>query len=194
MARSNKESIFKMIGASNHTEDIREINDYYATDPVAIDYLLMEEDFNNHIWECACGGGSMSRRLKKYGYDVFSTDIVMRDDYADKLIDFMNDELPSFNGDIITNPPYTYVCDFVLKALNTVEEGHKVAMFLKIQALEGQERYERIYKNYPPKTIYVFIKRIQCAKNNIFQGSSAVCYAWFVWEKGFKGTTSLKWI
>ena len=24
-------------------------------------------------------------------------------------------------------------------------------------------------------------------------GGSAVAYAWFVWEKGFKGTTKLKW-
>ena len=25
-------------------------------------------------------------------------------------------------------------------------------------------------------------------------GSSAVCYAWFVWEKGFKGETIIRWI
>lgn len=56
MARAYKDSIFRTIGASNHTASEREINDYYATDPKAIDYLLMEEEFSCNIWEPACGG------------------------------------------------------------------------------------------------------------------------------------------
>ena len=37
----NKNSIFKTLGASNHTTKERENNDYYATDPIAIDSLIM---------------------------------------------------------------------------------------------------------------------------------------------------------
>ena len=51
-------SIFKQIGASNHCEDEREKNDYYATNPKAIDDLLEVETFDKNIWECANGGGS----------------------------------------------------------------------------------------------------------------------------------------
>ena len=36
----NGNSLFKCLGASNHTDKERERNDYYATDPVAIDKLL----------------------------------------------------------------------------------------------------------------------------------------------------------
>lgn len=36
----NGKSIFTTLGASNHTEKEREINDYYATDPIAVDALL----------------------------------------------------------------------------------------------------------------------------------------------------------
>lgn len=36
----NGKSIFTTLGASNHTDKEREINDYYATDPIAIDALL----------------------------------------------------------------------------------------------------------------------------------------------------------
>lgn len=136
----------------------------------------------------------MSNRLKEYGYNVYSTDLIMRDNYADDLVDFINDELEEFDGDIITNPPYSFVCEFVLKSLALIKPNHKVAMFLKLTALEGQRRYKEIYKDNPPKTIYVFINRIACAKDNNFKGSSAVCYAWFVWEKGFKGHPTLKWI
>lgn len=36
----NGKSTFITLGASNHTNKEREINDYYATDPIAIDALL----------------------------------------------------------------------------------------------------------------------------------------------------------
>ena len=36
----NKNSIYKTLGASNHTDKEREVNDYYATSPIAIDKLL----------------------------------------------------------------------------------------------------------------------------------------------------------
>lgn len=55
------ESAFKQIGASNHCADQREENDYYATDPRAIDDLLKVESLDHNIWECASGGGSFSR-------------------------------------------------------------------------------------------------------------------------------------
>lgn len=35
-----RQEYFTTLGASNHTEKEREINDYYATDPIAVDALL----------------------------------------------------------------------------------------------------------------------------------------------------------
>lgn len=66
----NYNSIYKTIGASNHTEEERETNDYYATDPKAIEHLLERENFSDMVWECACGEGHMSDALKQGG--VFS--------------------------------------------------------------------------------------------------------------------------
>ena len=70
-------------------------------------------------------------------------------------------------------------------------------LFLKLQFLEGKAR-KQLFIQHPPHTIYVSSSRILCAKNGDFKkmkegGGSAVAYAWFVWEKGFKGTTQLKW-
>lgn len=45
--------------------------------------------------------------------------------------------------------------------------------------------------------MYVFSSRVNCAMNGDFKKynhNSAVAYAWFVWEKGYKGDTILKWI
>ena len=76
--KGNKTPIYTTLGASNHSDYERAENDFYSTDPEAIDYLLKYEQFNNDIWECACGNGNMSKRLEKYGYNVTSTDLVYR--------------------------------------------------------------------------------------------------------------------
>jgi len=68
-------------------------------------------------------------------------------------------------------------------------------MFLKVLFLEGKKRKE-MFKLYPPRHIYVSSSRIICAKNGEFDNykSSAIAYGWFVWEKGYKGDTVIKWI
>ena len=64
-------------------------------------------------------------------------------------------------------------------------------MFLKIQFLESQKRWLKLFKDFPPSTIYVFVKRISCYRNDdrSIKGS-AVCYAWFVWDKEYDGETN----
>ena len=149
----SKESVFKQLGASDHCSDEREENDYYATDPKAIDDLLRKETFNKNIWECCSGGGHLVNRLREHGYCVWSTDLINRG-CQDDILDFLK-QSKKYKGDIITNPPYKYCSDFILHALHLIEEGHKVAMFLKLTTLEGADRYNRIYSKYPPKHIYI---------------------------------------
>lgn len=87
-----------------------------------------------------------------------------------------------------------YAKEFVEKALEISMDSTKIAMFLKLTFLEGKAR-KILFKKYPPKTVYVFSSRVKCAKNGDFAsiGSSAVAYAWFIWEKGFKGEPIIKW-
>lgn len=195
--KGNKNSIFKTLGATNHTDKQRQKEDYYATDPIAIELLLENEEFNNNIWECASGENHLANILIDKGYNVRISDIVKRTEKTEEF-DFLSIENQDYNGDIITNPPYKFATEFIYKALQIIPNGNKVAMFLKVQFLEGKER-KKLFQNFPPKTIYVFSSRIMCAKNGDFKkmqegGGSAVAYAWFVWEKGFKGDTIVKWI
>lgn len=55
--KSNNHNIYCTLGASNHTTEMRQDNDYYATDPLAIDALINDGAavISNPIWECACG-------------------------------------------------------------------------------------------------------------------------------------------
>lgn len=193
----NANSIYKTLGASNHTEKEREELDYYATDPIAIDKLLTVETPSHYVWECAAGEGHLSRRLEEKGFEVFTSDIVERKYRLDFIEDFLlRTKLGYSCLDIITNPPYKHAKEFVLKALELLDEGHKVYMFLKLTFLEGKARFNELYCKYPPKKIYIFSERVKCAKNGKFEdiSSSAVAYAWYVWEKGWQGKTTIEWI
>ena len=190
----NQTSIYKTLGASSHSEKDREENDFYATEPKAIDLLCEVEKFNEWILEPACGQGHLSKRLIENGYQVYSSDLIDRG-YGIQY-DFF--ETSSWYGDIITNPPYKFAKEFIEKSLSIIPNGNKVAMFLKLQFMEGKSRKE-LFKYNPPKTIYVSSSRLLCAKNADFDGmiaggGSAVAYAWYIWEKGYTGKTVVEWI
>lgn len=188
---NKKLAVFAPLAASNHSKGERQKDDYYATEPKAMHLLLEREKFSDCILEPACGEGHLSKVLESYGYNVTSEDLIDRG--FGKIKDFF--ERNSWRGDIITNPPYKIALDFVKHSLKIINAGNKVAMFLKIQFLEGKSRKE-FFKEHPPKIIYVSSSRLNCAKNGDFDKntSSAVCYAWFVWEKGNKEDPIVKWI
>lgn len=195
--KGNGKSTYVTIGASNHSDGEREEHDFYATSPEAVDGLVgaVGGMLCGKVWECACGTGCLSGRLIELGYDVVSTDLVDRG-YGG-VIDFLEaDDLPDGCGSIVTNPPYKYASEFVRHSLELLPKGGVCAMFLKTTFLEGQRRYDEIFKITPPEYMLQFSKRVKCAKNADFSSypSSAIAYAWYVWRKGFTGNTVVKWI
>ena len=193
-----KKSIFATLAASNHTTKEREKNDYYATEPKAMELLLQLESFSPYVWEPACGEGHLSEVLKTHGYKVKSSDIIDRGYTGTETLDFLKikreDIRQDFSRYIITNPPYKYAKEFVEHALDISMDSTKIAMFLKVQFLEGKAR-RKLFDKHPPKVIYVASSRLNCAMNGNFEKylSSAVAYAWFIWEKGYKGDTIVRW-
>lgn len=185
-------SILAQNGIS-HTA-IREVNDFYATNPKALEDLLRYETFNQNIWECACGTGNLSKVLKEHGYNVYSTDLIDRG-YQDELVDFLKSDI-KFKGDIITNSPFKYTNEFILKSLDSIDYENKVAMYLKINYLSGIKRYNEIFSKVPPYKVYVYAGRYACSKNDDPKGykGGAMDYCWMIWEKGLIGPTELKWI
>lgn len=172
-------------------EHDRAEHDYYATEPKAMNLLLEKEIFKN-VWECACGEGHLSKVLEANGCLSRESDLVSRSNNCETF-DFL--QAKNWDGDIITNPPYSKAKEFVEKAIDIIFEGNKVAMFLKLTFLEGQKR-RKMFDKIPPKIVYVSSARLKCALNGNFNktGSSAAAYAWFVWVKGFKGDPIIKWI
>ena len=174
---------------------VRVENDYYATPTESTKALLNEENFVGNILEPCCGEGHISKVLKEYGYDVISNDLVDRG-YGE----YNQDYLTSTNlkaDNVITNPPFKYAKEFIEKSLQ--DTTGKVAMFCKIQLLEGVSRKE-LFENTPLKTVYVFSKRQNPLRNgnpvdeNGKKWSSTMCFAWFVWEHGYEGNPEIKWL
>lgn len=100
----NRKSTFVTLGASNHTDKERESNDFYATDPIAIDKLVKVIQLPRKVWECACGTGCLSDRLMDFGHEVISTDLVDRG-YG-KVRDFLETtELPNCRTIVLASSP-----------------------------------------------------------------------------------------
>lgn len=183
--------VTRMIGAHNLSIDERQAEDYYATDPIAAEWLIKIEHLNHNIWECACGEGHLAKVFKDHGYNVRSTDLIDRG-YGMGGVDFLQQNEPYY-GDIITNPPYKYAEDFIKHGLALVGNVNKVCMLLKVQFLEGKAR-KQLFKDYPPKTVWVSSSRIKHGINGDFShANSMMAIAWYVWEKGYNGDTTVKW-
>jgi hypothetical protein len=183
----------KVLGANNHANHEVAENEYYATPPKAVEMLLKLEKISVDVLEPFAGGGHISKALEDAGHEVVSSDLYYHG-YEDAQIgiDFFEDD-DAWSGDIVSNPPYSRAPDAVRHALEMIDDGDKVCFFLKVLFLEGQKR-KLLFNEYPPKKVWISSSRIACGKNGVFDGkSSAVAYAWIVWEKGFSGPTVVDW-
>ncbi len=184
------DKVLKLLGSNGNSH--RAELDYYSTDPIALIELLKVHKFNN-VWENAAGSGALTDVLIQNDIHGFSSDIVSRRDDI-KELDFLSVKNMKWKGDILTNPPYGMAEQFIRHSLNIVQEGYKVAMLLRIQFLESKGRIN-LFKEHNIKYVYVSSSRIKCHANGIIdnKSSSAMCFAWFIWEKGFKGESIIRW-
>ena len=192
----NTKSISATIGASNHSPLERAADDFYATNPAAIDSLAKAGKLpkNKFVLEPACGRGHLSKRLEHYGYTVISSDLVDRG-YGRTGVDFFDMKTIHPETCILTNPPYKYCLEFAEHAVADLKADEYYA-FHKLTFLEGQKR-ALFFKHYPPSEVLVFSKRMTVARNGdeaMFEQASAACYAWFIWRKGDDCPPRLGWI
>ncbi|EPW09955.1 TPA: class I SAM-dependent methyltransferase [Streptococcus agalactiae] len=177
---------------------VREEHDFYATPKSATELFLDNHIIEaNTILEPACGQGHMSKVLEERfpKAKIISTDLIYRGfGYGD--IDFLNSDFESVDV-VITNPPFKLAKEFIEKSLTIA--NRQVIMFLKIQFLETETR-KRMFENTPLKHVYVHSKRVSPMRNgnpvdeNGKPWSSAMCFCWFVWEVGYKGQPTIKFL
>jgi hypothetical protein len=152
------------------------------------------EYLGSRVWEPACGAGHMAEVIREYWSTVIASDIF---DYGYGLsgVDFLNNDHCDTKADwIITNPPFGDNGEkFALRAIELASVG--VAMFFRLQWLESVGRYEKIFRDHPPRLIAQFTERVPLHKGRWEpEGSTATAYLWIVWMKGYQGRTEFFWI
>jgi hypothetical protein len=164
--------------------------DFYPTPPWATHALIDNEAFAGEIWECACGDGRMAEVLALTGNPVYGSDL---NDYGygEAGIDFLLSTRRAAN--IVTNPPFKLVEEFVLQALRLAER--KVAMLVRLAFLESAKRFDTIFQHTPPSRTWVYSERITFYPGGIqTAGSGPGAHAWVVWDKGHVGPPELRWL
>ena len=187
---------YTLLGASNHVAHDRAKNDLYTSDPIAVKALLDNVKFKKRIYEPAAGLGHISEPFKSAGYTVKTNEPFYYGYQTDTQEDFLKITDRPFTEpfDIVTNPPYKLAFEFLEHALKMLNNGERVVLLLRIQFLEGIKRGQ-FFKENPPQAVYVFSRRVQCLLNGQKQNnSSALCYAWFIFEKGYKGEPVIRWL
>lgn len=184
-------------GVGCASEYARAKNDLYTTNPIAVTLLHNNGylDKDTIYWECACGKCDLSNELIRLGYKVVSSDLF---DYGVESnvrvgVDFLTCK-GYFKGDIITNPPFKQLTEFILKGLELT--NRKLFIFSRLQTLESVNRYEKIFKDNPPVLVLPFVKRVPCYKNgDVSRGSSVTPYAWYIWDKSDDSNeTKVEWL
>lgn len=170
--KGGKNSIYTTLGASNHVAEEREENDYYATDPVAAKWLLKLEPQITNVWEPAVGEGNLAESYREVGKLKAISDLIDRGYYPEGIMTSYGKDFMQMNkvwkGDIVTNPPYAINLEWTQHCLDVLQEGHYLALFMKITFLEGKER-KKFFEENPPIRVWVSSSRIACAKNNEFE-------------------------
>lgn len=193
----------KLAGGNPESERVE--YDYYATNPKAVEMLLREYEFKgNKMLEPCVGAGHIADAVKSFrGYEdaeITGVDLINRD-YPNTII---TDFLEWDNGEkydfIISNPPYSLAQEFIEHGLDLLVPNGQMAMFLKIQFLEGQKR-KFFFEDNPPKYVYVFRNRMATWNNGEpvdpktgKKWATTMCHAWFIWEKDFKGEPIVRWL
>ena len=178
--------------------------DFFPTQPFAtrqfIEHALAPLGLyrRDHIvWEPSCGEGHMARVLCEYFDTVHASDIF---DYGAgyPVFDFLSLEpgqlgaglpLPFGPVDlIIGNPPFgpatnPRIVRFILTALQHARLG--VAMFGRIQMLEGIKRFERVWRPWRRHVVFAqHVERVPLFKGRLEESEgSATAYGWIVIRK-----------
>jgi hypothetical protein len=161
--------------------------DLYETPPCAVEALLRVEQIPHSVWEPAAGRGAIVNVLRDRGHAVIASDVA---DYGFRLHfcrDFLGEiGMPAGVEVIVTNPPFKWAEQFVAHAL---ELCPRVVMLLRLAFMES-ERRSPILDTGSLARIHVFKKRLPTMHRAGWAGpkaSSAMCFAWFVWDRAHRG-------
>lgn len=171
------------VGTKRHPRDL-------YTEPVNATLALLDRvSFSTPIWDPARGRGNILKACRKRGLLAFGTDI-------DEDKDFFSLYAETISGAaeaMICNPPYCHATRWLVRARELMGT-RKIALFLRLQFLEGLRRGELFRGAHRPQHIFVFSGRVGLQREDgTCHDGGMMPYAWFIWE-GEAKTTNVDWI
>jgi hypothetical protein len=175
--------------------------DYFPTPPWATrafcEHVLLPlagpDVFKGDAIDPACGEGHMALALRDYFNLVTASDI---HPYGfGGVNDFLHPGAIYAPRDwVITNPPFNAAAEFIHRALTIARVG--VAMLVRTQFQEGQERYRAIFARRPPVVIAQYAERVPMHRGRwVVNGKTATAYQWMVWlREPHHGDPCFRWI
>ena len=208
--------VFKLMGSHSATE--RAKDDFYQSSPEIANALF--ECVNagikgNKVYaaglgstviiDSSVGTGVLLKPFENKRWCQIGYDITDRGYENVRILDWFSvdrcelGEADWFNQHpkiIVQNPPFKLALEFVQHGLELLNKGELLFSLHRIQFLETRERFAKLYGNkQKPKYVFVFANRVTCVAPDVpNKGQGAMCYAWFMWQKGFRGNTQIKWI
>jgi hypothetical protein len=171
-------------------------DDLYETSPVAVEALIKNVDLPQRIWEPACGKScNIVNTLRDVGHTVIPTDLIdykwKPEMFATGNIDFLKTKENIKTQAIVTNPPFKFAHEFVRHAR---EISSLTIMLLRLAFIESVRRND-ILDSGDLREVLVFRNRLPMMHLDGYEGktsSSAMAFAWFVWDRSYSGYPSLK--
>ncbi len=181
-------------------DDKRPKGDFYETPPETVHALLAEEIFEGKVWEPACGTGAIVKVLNDYKISTIASDLYHYDTdiKAEWGVDFLDPENDNSKApNIITNPPFNFLVEFVLRAEEHIFiSGGKAAFLARLAWLESISRKEMFENGYLSK-VWIFSRRLPRMHRPGYIGKKStgmVAYAWFVFDPTHQGSPTIGWL
>ena len=178
-----------------HPQSERQL-DLYETPPEAVEALLRYEHLPKTLWEASCGRGAIVKVLRAHGHHVLATDLR---DYASPFQDHTGRDflaertLPPGVEAIIQNPPYFLADEFVKRSLLLCPRGY---FLLRLQWLESEKRRD-LFDQAMLERVLIFRARLPMMHRDGWTGnrtSSTTCFAWFVFNREYRGFPEIRWV
>jgi hypothetical protein len=173
----------------------REANEHYVEPHWCSERLFDEEKMEGTIWDPCCGFGRIPDAAKKAGHGIIATDIVDRG-YRDLFgtCNFLETGRPTSDAyNVVCNPPFNIAGRFAQHALSL--DARKVAMVFPTARLNAAHWL----RDTPLLRIWLMTPRPSMPPGHTITagekpGGGKMDFCWLVWERGFVGETSIKWL
>jgi hypothetical protein len=172
----------------------RHPQDWYCEPRWTADRLFEAQPFVGEVIDPACGSGNIIEAARRAHHSAEGWDIVDRGFPGVKVRDFRMVTEPVAN--FVSNPPFGIAEHFVSHALELAR--HMTCMLLPAKWIQGDKR-SRWLECTPLMRVLFITPRPSMPPGTAIAaghkpGNGTTDYAWFIWQRGFKGERSFGWL